>query len=200
MFCGWVFFLISLGGQAPHVRPMWALSTCGEPNEIEFTAAHGLCYRSSAGLYRIVASCGGYVIRYPSSVIRYLLSGIQHSASGIFQGAVMFVGWVFYLMSLGGQAPHALRAHMGVHRTCGEPNEIDLTATNPSLNGLPLRRRYSTSIPYGEMCLFVSNDTMRTWVRVTSRSISPHGGQFDFVWPPARTMHPHGAYAWCLTA
>ena len=24
----------------------------------------------------------------------------------------------------------------------------------------------------------------------------PHGGQFDFVWLSARTMHPHGAYAW----
>ena len=28
----------------------------------------------------------------------------------------------------------------------------------------------------------------------------PDGGQFDFVWPPARTMHPQGAYGWCLTA
>ena len=37
MCFGWVFFLISLGGQAPHVRPMWALSTCGEPNGIELT-------------------------------------------------------------------------------------------------------------------------------------------------------------------
>ena len=33
MFFGWVFFLISLGGQAPHIRPMGR--TCGEPNEIE---------------------------------------------------------------------------------------------------------------------------------------------------------------------
>ena len=39
IFFGWVFFLISSGGQAPHVRctPMWALSTCGEPDEIELT-------------------------------------------------------------------------------------------------------------------------------------------------------------------
>ena len=37
----------------------------------------------------------------------------------------MFFGWVFYLISLGGQAPHVLRAHVG--RTCGEPNGIDLT-------------------------------------------------------------------------
>jgi len=44
IFFGWVFFLISLGGQAPHVRPMWALNTCGEPNEIESTAPHGSLY------------------------------------------------------------------------------------------------------------------------------------------------------------
>ena len=43
IFFGWVFFLISLGGQAPHVLRdhMWAFNTCGEPNEIELTAAHG---------------------------------------------------------------------------------------------------------------------------------------------------------------
>ena len=35
IFFEWVFFLISLGGQAPHVRPMGR--TCGEPNEIELT-------------------------------------------------------------------------------------------------------------------------------------------------------------------
>ena len=37
---GWVFSLISSGGQAPHVRctpMMWALSTCGEPDETGLT-------------------------------------------------------------------------------------------------------------------------------------------------------------------
>ena len=30
----------------------------------------------------------------------------------------------------------------------------------------------------------------------------PDGGRFDFVWLPARTMHPHVGpqYVWCLTA
>ena len=53
MFFGWVFFLISLRGQAPHVlrAHMWALNTCGEPNEIELTAAHGSCYRSFSGTF-----------------------------------------------------------------------------------------------------------------------------------------------------
>ena len=39
-------------------------------------------------------------------------------------------GWEFFLISLGGQAPHVLRAHMGVHCTCGEPNEIESPATH----------------------------------------------------------------------
>ena len=32
-----------------------------------------------------------------------------------------FFGWVFFLILFGGQAPHVLGAHMGVHHTCGEP-------------------------------------------------------------------------------
>jgi len=35
--------------------------------------------------------------------------------------AVMCFGWVFFLISSG--SPHVLRAHMGVHRTCGEPTK-----------------------------------------------------------------------------
>ena len=43
---------------------------------------------------------------------------------------VMSVGWAFFLISLG--APHVRPPHGGVpHRTCGEPNEIELTAINP---------------------------------------------------------------------
>ena len=37
---GWVFFLILLGGRAPHAHPM--RRTCGEPNEIELTATRSL--------------------------------------------------------------------------------------------------------------------------------------------------------------
>ena len=40
---GWAFFLISSG--SPHVRCTPMGHTCGEPNEIELTAAYGLCYR-----------------------------------------------------------------------------------------------------------------------------------------------------------
>ena len=43
--------------------------------------------------------------------------------------AVMFFsGWVCLLIPLG--SPHVRRAHMGVHRTCGEPTEIVLTAAH----------------------------------------------------------------------
>ena len=34
--------MISLGGQAPHVLKARTGHACGEPNEIEMTAAHGL--------------------------------------------------------------------------------------------------------------------------------------------------------------
>ena len=37
-------FLISLGGQAPHVLQAGMGLTCEEPNEIELTTAHGLFY------------------------------------------------------------------------------------------------------------------------------------------------------------
>ena len=48
---------------------------------------------------------------------------------------VICLGWVSFLISLGGQAPHALRARMGVHRTCGEPDEIGSTPMGVALNG-----------------------------------------------------------------
>ena len=37
MFFAWVFFLISFGGQAPHVLRAHMGRTCGEPNKIELT-------------------------------------------------------------------------------------------------------------------------------------------------------------------
>ena len=41
--------------------------------------------------------------------------------------------WEFFLISLGSR--HALRAHMGVHRTCGEPNDIESAAAQRLLYG-----------------------------------------------------------------
>ena len=48
-------------------------------------------------------------------------------------GTIFRVG--FSLISLGGQAPHVLRAHMWALNTCGEPSEIELTVTKGVLNG-----------------------------------------------------------------
>jgi len=63
--------------------------------------------------------------------------------------AVIRFGWVFFLISLGGQAPHVLRAQMGVHRTCGEPNEIELTPMGVKLNG-SRRVRVHTGGPWAQ--------------------------------------------------
>ena len=60
--------------------------------------------------------------------------------------AVKCFGWVFVLISSG--SPHVLRAHMGVHRTCGEPNEIELTAIGVALNGsggVPSKNRFGNA-------------------------------------------------------
>ena len=46
MFSGWWLFpLILLGGEAPHVLRAHMGRTCGEPDELELTVAHGLFYR-----------------------------------------------------------------------------------------------------------------------------------------------------------
>ena len=51
------------------------------------------------------------------------------------KGGVVLFGWVFFLVSLGGQAPHVQRTPMGVHRTCGGPNGSGLTPIEVKLNG-----------------------------------------------------------------
>ena len=43
--------MVSLGGQAPHVLRAHIGRTCGEPNEIELTAAHGFIYRDLSGTH-----------------------------------------------------------------------------------------------------------------------------------------------------
>ena len=60
MFFRVVFFLISLGGQAPHVLRAHMEHTCWELNGIELTAANGLFYRSSPG-----RRLGGLRTRWP---------------------------------------------------------------------------------------------------------------------------------------
>ena len=76
---------------------------------------------------------------------------VQHAYPG--KRAVTFFGWVFQEIPLGGQAPHVLRAHMGVHRTCGGPNEIELTPIGLMLNrvgSVPLSSDTSWNLHPGE--------------------------------------------------
>ena len=47
-------------------------------------------------------------------------------------------GWVFFSpvdSHVSSGSPHVLRAHMGVRRACGEPNEIEWTPIGVELNG-----------------------------------------------------------------
>ena len=101
---------------------------------------------------------------------------------------VMFSGWVFFLtpiyISLGGQAQHVLRAQMWALNTCGEPNEIELTAAH-GLVYLPP--------PFQAEWLNGTWNAAGLGGAYVPRAVQfhPHGGQFDYVWPPARTTHPH---------
>ena len=44
--------------------------------------------------------------------------------------AVIFFGWVFFLINISLGSPHVLLAHMWALNTRGEPNEIELTAAH----------------------------------------------------------------------
>ena len=92
--------------------------------------------------------------------------------------AVKFFGWVFFLISSG--SPHV--RPMGVHRTRGEPDEIELTAMGVKLNGSrcrPLtyisrwRRAWGTA--RGPVHRFISSRRGRRshHVRATRVSVPP---------------------------
>ena len=57
--------------------------------------------------------------------------------------AVMFFGWVVFLISVRGQAPHVLRAHTG--HTCGEPDEIEMTAVHGLFTALLMMKVRGTA-------------------------------------------------------
>ena len=89
---------------------------------------------------------------------------------------------------------------MGVHRTCGEPDELKRN-THPENCPALLRARHdhANNWPWrgGKGSDFEGGVYASQAVQC-----HPHGGQFDFVWLSARTMHPHGGpqHVWCLTA
>ena len=106
--------------------------------------------------------------------------------------AVMFFGWVFFLVSFGGQALHVLRAHRG--RTCGEPNENELAPTGVEMDRLAARTHV---VAGGKEVVARAPHVRHAAVRVRGGQPRPGkggvqqttcGGQFDFAWSPARTM------------
>ena len=89
-------------------------------------------------------------------------------------------------------SPHVHVRPMG--RTCGAwpPNEI-----KEHQGKYPPEKLLHRTFP----CAQASTPTPPGGRRLPSPrrqpfNSTPMGGQFDFVQPPARTMHPHGAYAW----
>ena len=61
------------------------------------------------------------------------------------KGAVTFFGWAFFLISLG--SPHVRPMgvhHAGVHRTCGEPTEIESTPHGGEIERLTTRTASQT--------------------------------------------------------
>ena len=87
--------------------------------------------------------------------------------------------------------------------TCGEPNETGLTPMGVELNGSQVRRRVEHVRPSPADQLREHDRVPRPaadsgLLRYASRAVQfhPDGGQVDFVWLPARTMHPHGAHVW----
>ena len=132
---GWVCFLISLGGQAPHVlrAHTWAHMghTRGGPNEIELTAAHGSVYRPLAGhararLPRVHRRLT--LVRVPPRLHGHVR--VVKKSGNVFCRVGIFPDFVGRSGTTRAEGPH-----VGPHSTCGEPNEIELTAMGVMLNG-----------------------------------------------------------------
>ena len=114
--------------------------------------------------------------------------------------AVTFSGRVFFLISVG--SPHV--RPMG--RTCGEPTEIELTPIGVELNGsgrAPAWRRGDDErvdargrrfaparVPGLGLVCFVRS-------RGGAVQLKLDGGQFDFVWLPARAMRHTPMWCTC---
>ena len=81
-------------------------------------------------------------------------------------------------ISLG--SPHV--RPVGVHRTCGEPNEIKVNTHPTNITALFRDQAPTKPAAGGEA----------EGARHEPFTFTPMGGQFDFAWLSART--PHGAY------
>ena len=118
---------------SPHVRCTPMGRTCGEPDESGLTAmgvkSNGPRHRyddlGASAIDVVDGNLTAAVVTKGAGEIDRSVLALSEVAYVIRnrERAVIFSGLVFFLISLGGQAPHVLRAHMGVLNTCGEPTE-----------------------------------------------------------------------------
>ena len=102
-------------------------------------------------------------------------------------------------------SPRARCTPMG--RTCGGPSGFIQKITLVRFNS-PLCARYGPEVVVGKSFFMSWLGAWETWLNFDTKrgpdggtrreplNLTPMGGQFDFVWLSARTMHPHGAYVW----
>ena len=152
IFFGWLSFLISLGGQAPHVPRADTGHACGEPKRNRVDRRTRFVYRSPSSRYYRSQGWQGYAHWLGTSLTTEDVAREQKKlASGFWKksaakshlsyaipkksGNIFRVG-IFLIASA---SPHV--RPMGVHRTCGEPGEIKLTAMGVELNGSGTARR-----------------------------------------------------------
>ena len=87
---------------------------------------------------------------------------------------------------------------MGVHRTCGEPNETNLTTIVPLPERLSTFQHGPFEPPPRAHEPGTSRSITQQWRPIRSKGIRYRisGGRFESVCSPARTstMQPHGAY------
>ena len=122
------------------------------------------------------------------------------------------------MIPLGGQAPHV--RPMGVHRTCGGPNEIELTPIGtcgePTHRGMAVLEagarthgrghervdRVELNGPVVRVPRPSRAPTRRRGTcKIERLKASVSGGDKSiYVWLSARVEGPHGAHVWCLTA
>ena len=100
---------LSSGSPHVHVRPMGMHRTCGEPDEIKKNTQPVYI----TALFLRAQAYGSITARRDDSRIFALCTRPEP-----FNSTPMAVN------PISPGSPHVLRAHMGVHRTCGEPDEI----------------------------------------------------------------------------
>ena len=172
------FPFISLGSRAPHVLRIDMGHTCGGPNEIELTGPPltGCFPAPFAGCWATDPQQRPYFNELASALLNmYASPPVRLHPNG---GQLDFV-W------LPARTPH--RAHVWWAKRNQEKYPPEKYYRSCARAGC--RKRVSTWVRWRGLG---SNRTACT--RREPFNSTHDGGQFDFVWLPART--PHGAYVW----